>query len=83
MHVIVTEKNEEDQIKNEGARVATAFIPLQVYVDYSRRSMAANFTVQSESWATIELIQAFMVVLITCKNEEDPIKNEAIWWSQL
>ena len=23
-----------------------------------------------------ELIQAFMVVLVTCKNEEDPIKNE-------
>ena len=28
MHVLVTEKNEEGQIKNEGARVATAFIPL-------------------------------------------------------
>ena len=23
-----------------------------------------------------KLIQAFMVVLVTCKNEEDPIKNE-------
>ena len=23
-----------------------------------------------------ELIQAFMVVLVTCKNEEDPLKNE-------
>ena len=23
-----------------------------------------------------ELIQAFMYVLVTCKNEEDPIKNE-------
>ena len=23
-----------------------------------------------------ELIQAFIVVLVTCKNEEDPIKNE-------
>ena len=24
----------------------------------------------------IKLIQAFMVVLVTCKNEEDPFKNE-------
>ena len=33
----------------------------------------------SNSVATLlkyELIQAFMHVLITCKNEEDPIKNE-------
>ena len=25
-----------------------------------------------------ELIQAFMHVLVTCKNEEDPIKNEGV-----
>ena len=31
----------------------------------------------SNSWAKFELIQAFLVVLITCKNEEDPIKNES------
>ena len=24
----------------------------------------------------IKLIQALMIVLVTCKNEEDPIKNE-------
>ena len=29
-----------------------------------------------------ELIQAFMYVLVTCKNEEDPIKNEALECSQ-
>ena len=28
MHVLVTCKNEEDQIKNEGARVFTRFLPL-------------------------------------------------------
>ena len=27
-------------------------------------------------WRIIELIQAFMDVLITCKNEEDPFKNK-------
>ena len=29
-----------------------------------------------------ELIQAFMYVLVTCKNEEDPIKNEVLKCSQ-
>ena len=74
MHVLVTHKNEEDQIKNEGARVATTFLTLK-NGNYSKRSMAANSTVPSESWAKLKLIQAFMIVLITCKNEEDPIKN--------
>ena len=27
-------------------------------------------------WLKIKLIQAFMVVLVSCKNEEDPFKNE-------
>ena len=27
-------------------------------------------------WQKFELIQVFMHVLITCKNEEDPMKNE-------
>ena len=34
MHVLVTCKNEEDQIKNEGARLFTRFLPLQVYGDF-------------------------------------------------
>ena len=34
--------NEEDPIKTEGARVLTTFFPLQVYGDFSRRSMAAT-----------------------------------------
>ena len=42
MVVIVTCKNEEDPIKNKGARVATTFFPLKVYVDFSKRSRAAN-----------------------------------------
>ena len=27
-------------------------------------------------WPKIKLIQTFMVVFVTCKNEEDPFKNE-------
>ena len=27
-------------------------------------------------WPKFQLIQAFMVALVTCENEEDPIKSE-------
>ena len=27
-------------------------------------------------WSNFKLVQDFMVVLLTCKNEEDPIENE-------
>ena len=75
MHVLDTCKNEEDPIKNEGARVFTRFFPLKVYGDFSRRSRSANSAVHGRIWSNFELIQDFMVVLATCKNE-DPIKNE-------
>ena len=75
MHVPITCKNEEDQIENEGARLFTRFLPLQVCGDFSRRSSVANSTVHSPIWSNFELVQYFMVVLLTCKNEGDPIKN--------
>ena len=31
--------------------------------------------VHSPIWSNFELVQDFMVVLLTCKNEKDPIKN--------
>ena len=76
MVVLVTCKNEEDQFKNEGTRDVTTFLLLLVQRDFSRRSRAANSPVRSLIWLKFELIQAFMLVLVTCKNEEDPIKNE-------
>ena len=54
----------------------TRFLPLQVYGDFSRRSRAANSAVNGRIWSNFELVQDFMVVLVTCKNEEDAIKNE-------
>ena len=35
-----------------------------------------KLTSQSKNCSSKKLIQAFMVVLVTRKNEEDPIKNE-------
>ena len=76
MHVLVTCKNEEDPIKNEGARVFTRFLPLYVYGDFSRRSRAAYSAVHGWIWSNFELVQDFMIVLVTCKNQEDLIKND-------
>ena len=74
--VLVTCKNEEDPIKNEGARVLTRFSPLQVYKNFFRRSRAANSAVLGRIWLKSELVRDIIDVLVTCKYEEDPIKNE-------
>ena len=75
MHVHVTCRNEEDQIENEGARFFKRFLPLLVYGDFSRRPRAANSAVHGPIWSISKLVQDLMVILLTCKNEEDPIKN--------
>ena len=71
MVVLHTCKNEENLIKNEGAKVLT-----RLYVVFFTRSRAANSQVSDGILPKFELIQAFIVVLVTCKNGEDPIKNE-------
>ena len=48
---------------------------LQAYMLFFRRSRAANSAVSGGIPPKFKLIQAFMVALITCKNE-DPIKTE-------
>ena len=45
-------------------------------MSFFRRSRAANSEVSGGILPKFKLIQAFIVVLVTCKNEEDPIKNE-------
>ena len=78
MNALLTCKNEVDQIKNEGARVFTKFLPLYVYGDFSRRSRAANSAVLDPIWPNFELIldvMDVMDVLVTYQYEEDPIKN--------
>ena len=126
MVVLLTRKNKEDPIKNEGARVFTTLVikfsdaqgqitlesvvvsgrnwnssklscmsslPTnmklihtkmkelewsQAFSHYKsiRRSRAANSAVLSRIWPKFELVRDIMVVLVTCKYEEDPIKNE-------
>ena len=70
MVVLYTCKNEEDSIKNEDARVLT-----RLY-DLFSDAQGQLTPVSSGILPKFELIQAFIVILFTCKNEEDPIKNE-------
>ena len=70
MAVLVTCKNGYP-IKNVGVRVLT-----RLYIGFCRRSRAANSAVSGGIWPKFKLIQAFMVDLVICKNEEDPIKKK-------
>ena len=72
----VTCKNEEDPFKNECTRVIATFLPLQVYGDFLRHSRAANSAVRGRISSKFKLVQAFMLVLDTCRNKEDQIKIE-------
>ena len=77
MHVLVTCKNKTDPIKNEGARLFTRFLPLfKSMGHFSRRSRAADSAVHGRIWSNFEPFRDLMVGFVTCKNEEDPIKNE-------
>ena len=70
MVVLVTSKNEEDPIKIEGARVATIH-----NIDFSNTK--GQLTHQSEvGYGLNSNSSEMLVILVTCKNEEDPLKNK-------
>ena len=68
--------NCKSPFKIECARVVTIFLPVKVYEELFRRSREANSTVHGWIWSNVEHKRDFMFVLITCKNEKDPVKNE-------
>ena len=55
------------QSKNEGAKVVTT---------YTIKGSKLRIVVDSGVWRKFKLIEALMVVLVTCKNKDDPFKNE-------
>ena len=59
--------NEEVPSKTEGTRVVLTLI---VRVRFFRRSKVANSEFSGGILPKFELTQAFMVVLVTCKNEK-------------
>ena len=62
---------EKVSIKNEGDRVLSR-LPVGHFIRHSRETDSGVIGGVS----LIFEIQDFMVVLVTCKNEEDPINNE-------
>ena len=74
MVVLVTCKNEEDPIKNEGARVVTR--------RFFRCSRAAYSEVNDGILPKFKLIQAFMVGLLPARMKKIHPKMTALEWSQ-
>ena len=73
MHALVSCKNEEVPIKNEGGHNISSIVSIWGFFQSLKGSL---LRVHSRIWSNFELIRDFMVGLITCKYKEDPIKNE-------
>ena len=80
MVILVTCKNEEDPIKNEGSRVRTTFLLLLVisFSDAQGQLTPPNSAVLVRIGPKFELVRDIMVVLLTCKNEKDQQKKKAL-----
>ena len=44
--------------------------------DFFKHLRAANSAVRGQIWPKFELIRDIVVTLVTCRNEEDPLKNK-------
>ena len=76
-------KNEEDQIKMKVLDCSQDFSHYKsIGIFPDAQQLTIYSAVHSPIWTNFELVQDFMVVLLTCKNEEDPIKIEALECSQ-
>ena len=71
MGFLVVCKNDEDPIKNEGARVVTT-----LFIDFSDAQEQITPVSTMGYCRNSNSSEFFMVGLVTCKNEEDPSKNE-------
>ena len=76
MHVLVTCKNEDDRLEMKELECSQDFSHYKSMGIFSRRSRAANSAVLGPIWPNFKLVRDAVNVLITCKYEEDPIRNE-------
>ena len=67
MYVIITCKYEKDPIKNNREKEATPFFQII--------TLSVAMETSCLIWPNFELIQTLMYVIISCKYEKDPIKN--------
>ena len=70
MHVLITCKYEKDLMKNSGENVMMSFMGI-----FSDAQGHMDSIVHGRIRPNFELIQAYMYVIITCKYENDLIKN--------
>ena len=68
---LLTCKNEEDPIKNKSARVVTT-----LYIHFSDAQGQITPELVLGSGGNLHLFNLLWLSLVTCKNEEDPFKNE-------
>ena len=76
--VLVTCKNEEDYIQSKMKVLSAHNIIHSIF----KRSRAANSVVGDGIWQKFNLIQAFMVVLVTCKKTKIQSKMKPLECSQ-
>ena len=74
MVVLVTCKTKQEPIKHEEDRVVT-----RLFIIFFTCSRAANSVVGDGILMKFKLIQAFMIVLVTSKNEEDSRNGFQFW----
>ena len=77
MTVLVTCKFEDDSIKVNALSFGQHFLHYKsIHGKIFHHSRASNSKVNSPIWLKIKILQDFMPVLIICKFDEEPIKNE-------
>ena len=79
MYVLVTYKDEENQMKNEGTRVVTTLYIIQLYL---RRSVAANSVAGGWVWPKIKHIHFLGVSLLPARMRKIHSKMKVLEWSQ-
>ena len=67
IHVIVTCKYGKERMKNSREKVETTVFPII--------TLSVTMETSGRIWPNVELIQALMHIIITCKHEKYPIKN--------
>ena len=80
--VLVTCKNEEDPIKNEGARVVTTDLPLYVYAEFY--DTQGKLTPQSEDGSTLNSNSSKLLWLsfLSARMNKIFLKLKVLKWSQ-
>ena len=73
---LVTYKKEKRSNQNEDVRVVTGIFHYRSMGIFPDTQGHVNAAVLGPIWLNFELVRDIMDVLVTCKNQEDQIKNK-------